>query len=153
MLPSVLYDLPDYSVLYPELQPRPLAAELLQPVTVRVDPATQTWDQALTAVAKAGGINVLSDSYPRPDVFRPASAAPLIEGGSLGVVLDAVARHYGYVWWKSGDWYLFRHRYWADEQQAGVPDRITKAMSGSIAANRHLSARDIATLAALSDEQ
>jgi hypothetical protein len=153
VLPSILYELPDYATLYPETTVRPGGVEIGKPLTISIDTDRQTWDQALTTVARAAGINVVTDSYLRPEIFRPAGDGPVIRGTTLGDTLSQLAEYYGYAWWKHGDWYVFRSRLWADEERVAFPDRLSQSMAASIAARDRLSQAEIAELGTLTDEQ
>jgi hypothetical protein len=153
MLSSALFALPDYGSLYPEAGRRPVEADAYRPLTVTIDPTLQTWDQALQAISKAAKINVVSDAFLRPSVFRPDQPKLTITGYTLVQVLDNVAAHYGYVWWKEGDWYLFRNRMWGEERRVAVPDRILNTMGAGLAADKTLSEDALTGLATLSEEQ
>ena len=153
MLPSALYAVPDYASLYPEATVRPTDTELGQEIGTKIDTSALSWDQAITAVAREAKIQVLSDSYPRPALFRPEGMDPVLIGSTLGATLDRLSQVYGYVWWKQGDWYLFRHRMWAEEQRVSVPERLLRSMGASLAKTEHLSPENLMSLAALSEEQ
>jgi hypothetical protein len=153
LLPSSLFELPDYASLYPEAQARPGDRELRRNLNVRIDTATQSWDQALAVIAKAAGISVLTDSFPRPVVFRSPGADPVIVGTTVAETLDRVTEYYGYVWWRLGDFYLFRSRMWADEARAAVPDRLLQSLARSMVESGRLSPEDLEDIAALTDEQ
>lgn len=152
-LSSALYALPEYVSLYPEAAQRPLDAGSYKPIDVQIDPAAQTWDQALASISRRAGINVVSDVYLRPDVFRPAEPRRSISGATLTQLLDKVADAYGYFWWKHGDFYVFRHRMWAEERRVSVPDRVLQTLGSSLAANQALSSEALNGLAALTEEQ
>jgi hypothetical protein len=152
-LPSALYPLPDFASLYPEAWERPVARELYSPLKVEIDTGAQTWEQALTLIARTAKINVLSDSFPRPQVFQPPGKSPVIAGKTLGETLDQAAEYYGLVWWKDGDWYLFRSRLWAEEQRVAVPDGVVRSLSAGVAKSGRLSPADFSALTGLTDEQ
>jgi hypothetical protein len=149
---SMLFDLPDYGALYPEGHSLPPAQGLEQRVAVEIDTDAQSWDQALLAVARAAGINVLSDSYLRPQAFRPPGRGPALHGTTLGETLDAISEYYGCVWWRQGDWFLFRSRMWAEEERVAVPEPALRALGADLAAG-HLSDSTLDALAALTEEQ
>jgi len=154
VLPSALFDLPDYSGLYADVPPVPANdAALARNVNVNVDTDAVGWDQALLMVARAGKVNVLSDTYLRPDVFRPEEKGPIVVGTTLGETLDRLAEYYGYIWWKEGDWYLFRSRLFGEQERAAVPPRVTRTVAADLAENDRLTTEGIATLAALTSEQ
>jgi hypothetical protein len=153
LLPGMLYDLPDYGTLYPEARAPADDADLRRPVNLAVDTGAVDWDQALAAVARAAQINVISDSYLRPTVFQPAGAGAPVGGATLGEVLDRLAEHYGYVWWKDGDFYLFRNRMWAEEGRVAVPQRLLTALGRGLAASDRLPSPTLAALGGLTDEQ
>lgn len=152
-LPSSLYDLPDYSALYPQVEERPTDDEVRTPIDVLIDTEKMNWDQALTHFARTAKINVLSDAYPRPMVFRPAGRGPIIGGTDIGHTLDRICDYYGYFWWKQGDFYHFRNRYWGEEERVAVPERVRQQMGRSLARASRLQTQDLMALAALSDEQ
>lgn len=153
MLPAALFDLPDFSALYPEASRRPVEAEAYRRVDLQLDPEAQTWEQALTAIARAAEINVLSDAFLRPEVFRPAGKPAPILAGTLAELLDRACAYYGCYWWKAGDYYLFRSRNWADEERAAVPERLLQSLGTALTSGARLPPNDLASLAALSDEQ
>lgn len=153
LLPSVLYDLPDYGSLYPEARVRPSDDALYKSTTLQINPETMSWDVALTTVARAAGIRVLSDSYPRPSVFASATPAPAITGLTFNELIERMAAYYGYVWWQEGDFFLFRSRMWAEEGRVAVPESVLQALGRDIGDDRRLAAHNFATLASLSDEQ
>ncbi|MFN3648327.1 MAG: hypothetical protein ACK47B_02000 [Armatimonadota bacterium] len=152
VLPSALYPIPDYASLYPEAQVRPGDPALQNGVNVTIDTEALSWDQAITLLAERAGLNVLSDSYPRPDVFRTPGTAPVIVGTTVGATLDRLASHYGYVWWRLGDFYVFRHRYWAEEQRVAVPEELLQWVGAGVSGGR-LATDRITGLAHLTDEQ
>ena len=151
LLSSALFPLPDYASLYTIVRPTDTAT--YRPIDVKIDPTVQTWDQALAAISRRADINVVSDVYLRPDVFRPAEPKRILEGINLAQLLDKVSDYYGYVWWKEGDFYVFRHRMWAEERRVAVPDRTLQSMGASLAADQALSSEALTNLAALSEEQ
>jgi len=153
MLPSVLFDLPDYATLYPEAAFHPGDPMLDRNLNVRIDTAALTWDQAIATIGRAAGINVLTDSYLRPSVFRPKGPSPIIVGTTIRETLDRTARYYGYAWWRHGDFFLFRHRQWAEEQRVSPPERVTQAISASLADGGRLGSADWKALSGLTDEQ
>lgn len=153
ILPSVLYDIPDYASLYPEARQKPGELNLEKNLNVRIDTETMNWDQALTAMAKTAGINVMSDSYPRPSVFRPSGPGPILIGTTVRETLDKVSQYYGYVWWRYGDFYLFRHRLWAEEERVAVPQRVLQSIGANLTRDGALSNEDLTALAGLTDEQ
>ncbi|MCC2672496.1 MAG: hypothetical protein K0Q72_4968, partial [Armatimonadetes bacterium] len=152
-LPSTLFAMPDFTDVY-QLPPQNAADPVLDKnVNVNVDTDVLGWDQALLAIARAGKINVLSDAYLRPDVFRPEEKGPIVVGTTLRETLDRVADYYGYTWWKQGDWYLFRSKLFGDLERTTVPPRVTRLVSQSLVAGDRLSAEALAALAALTPEQ
>ncbi|HEU4753319.1 MAG TPA: hypothetical protein VFU47_09450 [Armatimonadota bacterium] len=152
-LPGALFDLPDYASLYPEGQVKPVAAELGRTVRVSVDSDAETWDQALLRVARETGINVLSDSFPRPGIFHPVGLEATITGPTLGDLLDKMAERYGYTWWKVGDWYVFRNRLWAEELRVQVPESLLQSIGAGVDRTGGLTPENLLSLAALTDEQ
>lgn len=152
-LPSSLYSLPDYSSLYQFPAVSENDPDLLRPVNVNVDTDAMGWDQALLTVARAARVNVLSDSYLRPEVFRASEKGPIIVGTTLRETLDRIADYYGYVWWKQGDWYLFRNRLFGDFERTAVPVRVTRSISQALSKGDRLSTSALASLAGLTDEQ
>ena len=153
MLPSVIFDIPDYGSLYPETRKRPDDPEFRRRLGLKLDTDVLNWDQALSLICKSAKIDALSDSYPRPDIFRPEGPGPVLANGSLEETLDQVAAYYGYVWWKQDGWYLFRNRLWAEQNRVSVPQRLLQSIGTSLAGNEHLSPSALASLAALTDEQ
>lgn len=152
-LASALFPLPDYGSLYSDVAKRPIDAASYKQVDVKIDPTVQTWDQTLAALSKGASINVLSDVYLRPDVFRPADPNRVLTGATLSQLLDQVADYYSCVWWKAGDFYIFRNRMWAEERRVAVPDRLLQTMGQNLAADQELSAEALNGLSALTDEQ
>ncbi|MGV3719314.1 MAG: hypothetical protein ACO1SX_00270 [Actinomycetota bacterium] len=154
VLPASLFGLPDYTGLYPEaVAPSGADPALARNVNVNVDTDTMGWDQALLMVARAGKVNVMSDSYLRPDVFRPEEKGPIIVGTTLGETLDRLADYYGYIWWKDGDWYLFRNRLFGEYERTATPPRVTRTVAANLAADSRLTTHGIAALAGLTHEQ
>jgi len=151
MLPSILFDLPDDMALYPP-QRKPLGDESI-PTRVTIDPNTMTWEAALAAISSEHKINILSDSHLRPEVFRPEQQAPILSAGSPRDLIEKVAGYYGYAWWRSGDYYLFRHRYWAEEEAAAAPHPVLTAAASDLSRSGALSASTLTALAALTDDQ
>jgi hypothetical protein len=149
---SAAFDLPDYASLYPEAAVRPVDADLYRRLDLQIE-AGASWDQALGALSRAAGINLLSDSYLRPEAFAPSPPALNLRGVTLMEALEALARRHHCVWWKSGDWYLFRSRQWADERRVAVPDRAVRLLGQSLAGDTRASSESLAGLAALTDEQ
>jgi hypothetical protein len=152
-LPSSLYSLPDYSSLYQFPAVKENDPDLLRPVNVNVDTDAMGWDQALLTVARAARVNVLSDSYLRPEVFRASEKGPIIVGTTLRETLDRIADFYGYVWWKQGDWYLFRNRLFGEFERTAVPVRVTRSISQALSKGDRLSTSALASLSGLTDEQ
>lgn len=153
LLSSALFPLPDYGSLYTDVIKRPTDATSYKQVDVKIDPTVQSWDQVLSALSKGANINVLSDAYLRPDVFRPVEPKRILSGYTLTNLLDHIADYYGCVWWKEGDFYIFRNRMWAEEQRVSVPDRLLQTMGSSLAENEGLSPGALNGLAALTEEQ
>ncbi len=151
-IPSSLFELPGYASLYPQSARNPAALEQKQPLDLKVNTDEMTWDQAVTAVAKAAHINVLTDSYLRPAVFPPPTPGPVLSSPSLKELLDKICEHYGYIWWRLGDIYLFRHRYFPEEQRVSVPEALGQVL-GATASRGKLGPRGIVSLASLTDEQ
>lgn len=152
-LPSSLFSLPDYTSLYQIPAVDPKDAVLQRPVNVNVDTEAMSWDQALLTVARAAKVNVLSDSYLRPEVFRADEKGPIIVGTTLSETLDRIADYYGYIWWKQGDWFLFRNRLFGEFERTAVPARVTRSISQSLSKGDSLSTAALAALTGLSDEQ
>lgn len=153
ILPSVLYPLADFGSLYPDAGGRAWAVELREKVDLTIDPNTQTWDQALLAIARKANINVLTDSYTRPEIFRPTGKAPTLSGSSLGTLLDAVSNYYGYVYWKRGPVYVFRHKFWAEEERVAAPERALASIGGDLSGSNRLSPNTLSLLSDLGEEQ
>jgi len=122
-------------------------------VDFRFDTTGQAFDQALLMLARKAEINVACDAYPRPELFGPAGARPVLAAATLGEALDQLTTYYGYVYWKLGDFYLFRSRNWADEQRVAVPDRVLQSLTAGVAWPDSLSSGELLALAALTDEQ
>ncbi len=152
-LPASLYNLPDYSTLYPEVAERPTGPEVRRPLEILIDTEKMNWDQALLHLARTAKINVLSDAFPRPMVFRPAGRGPIIGGTDVGHTLDRLCDYYGYFWWKEGNFYLFRNRLWAEEEKVAVPQRVRQQIGQRLSRSSRLATQDLISLAALSDEQ
>ncbi len=154
VLPTVLYELPDYARLFPAAaSQRPAALDQFEPVRVLVDTDSQTWDQAITSVARAAKINIVADAFPRPPAFRPAGKGPVIAATTLQATLDDVCRYYGYVWWRHGEFFVFKHRFWAEEQRVSVPEPLEQRLGAEASATGRLSDESLRSLAALTDEQ
>lgn len=153
VLSSALFPLPDYGSLYSDVAKRPTDAASYKQVNIKIDPTIQSWDQALAAISQGANINVLSDVYLRPDVFRPADPKRVLSGATLSQLLDHVADYYGCIWWKAGDFYVFRNRMWAEERRVAVPDRLLQTMGSNLASDQQLSAEALNGLSALTDEQ
>ncbi len=153
LLPAILYDLPDYSVLYPQAQQRIRDPEFDRQLGVKIDTNVLSWDQALSLISRTAGINAISDSYPRPDVFRGEGPGPILTSGTLEQTLDSVASYYGYVWWHRNGWYYFRNRLWTEQNRVSVPQRLLQELGAGLARDEHLPPAALASLAALTDEQ
>jgi hypothetical protein len=153
ILPSVLFPLADFGTLYPDAGGRPWGTELREKIDLTIDPNTQTWDQALLSIARKANLNVLTDSYTRPEVFRPVGKAPALTGSSLGSLLDAVSGYYGYVYWKRGPVYVFRHKHWSEEERVAVPERVLASVGSDLAGSNRLSPATLEALADLGEEQ
>jgi hypothetical protein len=152
-LPSSLYALPDYTSLYQRPALSEKDTDLQRPVNVNVDTDALSWDQALLTVARAAKVNVLSDAYLRPEVFRSEEKGPIIVGTTLHETLDRIADYYGYVWWKQGDWFLFRNKLFGEYDRTVVPARVTRSISQALSKGDSLSTAALASLTGLSDEQ
>jgi hypothetical protein len=152
-LPSTLYSLPDYTSLYQKPALNEKDAELQRSVNLNIDTDALGWDQALLAVARAAKVNVLSDAYLRPEVFRSEEKGPIIVGTTLRETLDRIADYYGYTWWKQGDWFLFRNKLFADYERTSVPTRVTRSVSLALSKGDRLSTSALAALTGLTDEQ
>jgi len=152
-LPSTLYALPDYTTLYQPPALNEKDAELQRAVNVNVDTDALSWDQALLTVARAAKVNVLSDAYLRPEVFRSEEKGPIIVGTTLRETLDRIADYYGYTWWKQGDWYLFRNKLFGEYDRTSVPARVTRSISQALSKGDTLSTAALASLTGLTDEQ
>jgi hypothetical protein len=153
-LHSTLYDLPDYTVLYTTATLPPDTDKALQrDVNVNVDTDKMTWDQALLTVARVGKVNVVSDAFLRPEIFRPNEAGPIIVGTTLGETLSRIADYYGYIWWKQGDWYVFRHRMFGEYERTDVTPSAVRQIAESLSAEKRISGAAIAALAALDPDQ
>jgi hypothetical protein len=154
VLPASLFALPDYTSLYPEaVAPDGADPALSRNVNVNFDTDAMGWDQALLRAARAGKVNVLSDSHLRPDVFRPDEKGPIIVGTTLGETLSRLADYYGYIWWKEGDWYLFRNRLFGEYERTAIPPRVSRTVAANLAEDSRLTTPGIAALAGLSSEQ
>jgi hypothetical protein len=152
-LPGVLYSLPDYASLLPGIQPRPQGEELARKVAIRIDTTRQTWDQALGQLARVAKLNVLSDSYPRPSMARPEGLNAVVDAATVGDALDQLARQYGYVWWKVGDWYLFRHRFWYEEERASPAESTLRGVGEALIRAESVPQPVLAYLAGLDEQQ
>lgn len=154
-LPSSWFDLPDYAALVSPAgseRPAPAAGDpLLRPLKLRVDTHAATWDQALSALAKEAEINVLSESFPRPLTAQPRGLPRELVPPTVQAALDQLSRHYGYVWWRSGPWYLFRHRYWYEEQRVSLPEATLRALGDRLLQAGRVTADVIDYLARLDD--
>ena len=153
-LPGVMYDLPDYSTLYPDARVPAVDSEVYKRVPGRFDFDRMTFDQGLSAVAKTAKIRAIADSYQRPEIHRPPLASRIVQGYTLKETLDRLARLHGYFWWKQNGWYFFRHRYWGEEARVSVPDHIYQLLGERVAAGKgRLTASGMRTLSGLSLEQ
>jgi len=84
IMPSVLYPLADFGSLYPDAGGRAWATELREKVDLTIDPSTQTWDQALMAIARfartlstllASGVALLGAM----DIVKAVLAAAIVD--------------------------------------------------------------------------
>jgi hypothetical protein len=153
ILPSSLFGLPSPVALYPEADRQIAYPELNARVDYAIDTKILGFDQALTGIAKRSGINIIADSYPRPAPFREAVATPVLTGATLGQLLGQVAQYYGYIWWKESDYYVFRHRFFAEEARVDVADRFLLGLGMTLTPERRITAATLALLAALTEEQ
>ena len=152
-LPGALFNLPDYASLFPGTAAPVRTRELSEKVAVRIDTARLTWDQALALLARAAKLNVLSDSYPRPAFARPEGMSTMIDAPTVGGALDQLARRYGYAWWQVGDWILFRHRYWYEEERASLSDSTLRGLGEVLTGGKGVPQDVLAYLAQLDEQQ
>lgn len=153
LFPGFLAGLDDDAGLLTGPASRAVDAEFRKPVSVEIDAAALTWDQALLNFARAAGVSVLSDSFPRPSPTALPGGEARIRGSDVGHTLDRLCAAYGYVWWKSGPFYLFRHRYWSEESRVEVPSALLPDLGRTVDRSGRLSNADLVALSALDDER
>lgn len=151
MLPAVLFDLPEDLSIYPARQ-RPGGDESVLTGLV-LDPNRQSWEEALALISSDQKINILTDAHLRPEVFRPGTRLPTITAANRRDLLNRAAQAYGYDWWREGDWYIFRHRRWAEEEAAAPPAELLASAASDLARTGRLSSGTLIALAALPEGQ
>jgi hypothetical protein len=123
----------------PRLEPpaflrRPLAADVMLPEDGR-------WESALQALARAAGIDVVSDAYlcralskvqPAPNEKEVLLAR---RGTTPAEALETLCRRHEYRWWEKDGVVYLRARLWPWEGDYEVPDRFLDAWS--LALKRH----------------
>lgn len=105
--------------------------------------------QVLSALAKASGYSVISDSFE-----LTGSSGQVAEGEQeLAGVLEVISKDYCYNWTKHGSTLEFRRRDWFKMRSSQIPDEWMDRWKANFKANGRTVLEDMAQMAGLSQVQ